>query len=102
MKSIVGSILDRAPVPFVRDSVFMPVEGNADRSMEMHLSAMEAQSTLFAIIDRLATSTASTEWGLWRGDRNLATHKGGTKVTRHPALSVWNKPTPPTPSRSRS
>ena len=29
MKSIVGSILDRAPVPFVRDSVFMPVEGNA-------------------------------------------------------------------------
>ena len=89
MKSIVGGILDRAPVPFVRDSVFMPVEGNADRSMELHLSAMEAQSTLFAIVDRLATSVAATEWSLWRGDRNLATHEGGTRVTRHPALVVW-------------
>ncbi len=94
MKSIVGSLLDRAPVPFVRDSVFLPVEGNADRSMELHLSAMEAQSTLFAIVDRLATSVAATEWSLWRGDRNLATHEGGTRVTRHPALVVWNKPNP--------
>ena len=94
MKSILGAILDRAPVPYVRDSVFLPVEGNADRSMELHLSAMEAQSTLFAIIDRLATSVASTEWSLWRGDRNLATHEGGTQVTRHPALEVWEKPNP--------
>ncbi len=88
MKSIIGSVLDRAPVPFARESVFMPVEGNADRSMELHLSAMEAQSTLFAIIDRLATSVAATEWSLWRGDRNLAKHEGGTRVTRHPALVV--------------
>ncbi len=95
MKSILGALLEnRAPVPFVRDSVFLPVEGNADRSMELHLSAMEAQSTLFAIVDRLATSVAATEWSLWRGDRNLATHEGGTRVTRHPALVVWNKPNP--------
>ena len=94
MKSIIGALLDRAPVPFARDTVFLPVEGNPGRSMELHLSAMEAQSTLFAIIDRLATSTAATEWGLWRGERNLATHEGGTRVTRHPALSVWQKPNP--------
>ncbi len=94
MKSILGAILDRAPVPFSRDTLFVPVDGNAGRSMELHLSAMEAQSTLFAIIDRLATSVAATEWTLWRGDRNLATHEGGTQVTRHPALLVWNKPNP--------
>ncbi len=94
MKSIIGAILDRAPVPFVRDSVFLPVEGNANRSMELHLSVMEAQSTLFAIVDRLATSVAATEWSLWRGDRNLATHEGGSRVTRHPALVVWNRPNP--------
>ncbi len=95
MKSIVGQLLDRAPVPFVRrDTVFLPVEGNAGRTMELHLSAMEAQSTLFAIVDRLATSVAATEWSLWRGDRNLATHEGGTRVTRHPALVVWEKPNP--------
>ena len=94
MKSIVGSLLDRAPVPFVRDSVFVTVEGNSGRSMELHLSAMEAQSTLFAIVDRLATSVAMTEWSLWRGNRNLATHSGGTQVFRHPALVVWNKPNP--------
>ena len=95
MRSILGAILDRAPVPFSRDTVgFLPVEGNAGRSMELHLSAMEAQSTLFAIVDRLATSVAATEWSLWRGDRNLATHEGGTQVLRHPALVVWNKPNP--------
>ncbi len=95
MRSIVGAILDRAPVPFARrDTVFLPVEGNPGRTMELHLTAMEAQSTLFAIVDRLATSVAAVEWSLWRGDRNLATHEGGTQVLRHPALTVWEKPNP--------
>ena len=95
MKSILGALLNRAPVPIGgRDTVFAPVEGNVARSMELHLTAMEAQSTLFAIIDRLATSVAATEWSLWRGERNLAKHEGGTQVFRHPALLVWNKPNP--------
>lgn len=99
MKSITGAVLDRvtnrAPVPYTRgsDSVWFP-DGRPSRGMTVNLGAMEAQSTLFAIIDRIATSNAAVEWGLYRGDRDLVNHTGGVKVDRHPALQLWNKPNP--------
>ncbi len=94
MKSIVGAILDRAPVPFQkRETFFQSVAQPAKRKMESHLSAMEAQSTVFAIVDRLASSISAVAWKLYReGSRDLEAHTGGDEVTRHPALSVWNKP----------
>ena len=93
MRSIIGSVLNRTPVPLSNDKLFLPVDEAPGGAMEVHLGAMEAQSTLFAIIDRLATSVAATGWGLYReGTRDLVMHTGGQEIDRHPALSVWNSP----------
>jgi HK97 family phage portal protein len=89
MKSIVGALLNRAPVPYHRDTLFeTPTPTRANR--EKQLGSMEQQSTLFAIVDSLATDVAAVGWALYRGE--LA--DPGERVTRHPALSVWNKPNP--------
>jgi len=47
---------------------------------------MEAQSTIYAIIDRIASAISSVGWGLYR--------ENGDRVDAHPALSVLNKPNP--------
>ena len=96
MKSIVGAVLNRAPVSYVRDQLFTATAGTEpDRTA--HLGAMEAQSTLFAIVDSLATDVAAVEWNLYRGDKvapNPLDEDPTAIVPRHPALSVWNKPNP--------
>jgi HK97 family phage portal protein len=98
MRSVLGKVLDRVrPVPYQPkgDTFFRPPQPDAAGDMELHLSAMQAQSTLFAIVDRLATSTAAVSWGLYRkGTRDLEAHSGGTLVDRHPAVDVWRKPNP--------
>ena len=61
--------------------------------MAKHLGAMEAQSTLFAIVDRIASSVAAAQWRLYRRSR-----PGGERVEvdTHPALALWRKPNPHT------
>ena len=88
MRSIVGGLLNRSPVPFIRDRLFTPVSPGSG-NMEQHLGAMSAQSTLFAIVDRIASSIAAVTWRLYRG-----TGETRVEVDPHPALTVWNKPNP--------
>ena len=97
MRSIVGGLLNRAPVPFIRDRLFTSVVAGSS-NMEQHLGAMSAQSTLFAIVDRIASSEGSAEWRLYRGKRpkesDVQALRDRAEVTVHPALTVWNKPNP--------
>ena len=94
MKSIVSSVLNRAPVNYARESIFEPP---SSRRSGHELEAMEAQSTIFAIVDRIATKVASVEWNLYRGataEANAADEDPAAIVKRHAALSVWNNPNP--------
>jgi len=60
----------------------------APADMAGQMQTMQSVPTLFAIVDRLATSAASAEWKLYR-----VTNSGKrTEVNIHPALSVWNRP----------
>lgn len=94
MKSILGGILDKAPVDFSSDRV-IDFFSNTPRGMTADLGAMEAQSTLFAIVDGLAVATAKARWRLYvKGTRDLERHRGGVERKRHPALVVWRKPNP--------
>jgi HK97 family phage portal protein len=90
VKSIVGSLLNRTPIPYGggRSSIF---KATSDRPpQEKYLGAMGAQSTIFAIVDRIATSIASVEWRLYR---KAAKPEDREEVLgRHPALVVLNKP----------
>lgn len=57
------------------------------------LSAMTTIGTLFAIIDRQASTTAATTWHLYKRARS-GLKKDRREVFNHPALTVWNKPNP--------
>lgn len=60
-------------------------------SQERLLRAVGEVSTLFAIVDRLASSTASVQWDLWRRAAS-GQKKDRTIVTKHAALDLWRRP----------
>jgi len=84
--SIFGSVLNRAPVDYSskRVGILPSPWSKSDRARS--LGAMEAQSTIYAIIDRIASAISSVGWGLYRPN--------GDPVEVHPALTVLNKPNP--------
>jgi len=61
--------------------------GSAVRNMQ----AMGAVGTLFAIVDLLATSTASAKWRLYRKAKS-GDPADRTEVTSHAALDTFNRP----------
>jgi len=80
-------IHNRSSVPFAptQGRGFDLTAGGPNRAAE--LAGMEDVSTLFSIIDLIATSVAERTWKLYRTD-------GGepVEVTSHPALEVWSNP----------
>jgi HK97 family phage portal protein len=58
------------------------------------MRAMGSVGTLFAIVDRLAVSTAAVQWGLFREARPDERPEDRTRVTSHAALDLWNRPNP--------
>lgn len=63
------------------------------------LGAMGSASTLFAIVDMLATNTAAVEWHLFRKRTDARRRYGPSddnrvEITSHLALDIWNKPNP--------
>lgn len=60
-------------------------------SQERLLRAPGEVSTLFAIVDRLASSTASVHWDLWRKAAS-GQKKDRTIVAKHAALDLWRRP----------
>lgn len=96
--SAAGAISNKAPVPYVSRGVRqLPLASSGMGAMsagpETQMRAMGSNGTLFAIISRLATATASAKWKLWR---TATSGKDGDRVevTRHLALERWNKPNP--------
>lgn len=94
MKSPLGTLLrprNTAPVPYAsrgqtRTPWWRP--GGVDAQMR----AMGSVGTLFAIVDRLATSTAAPKWGLYRDAKPGERDEDRTEVTAHLGLDIWNKP----------
>ena len=97
MKSIVGhllSTLNKSPVSHGAGETllaFDPSSSSSDR--KRNLGTMGAQSTIFAIVDRIATDVAAATWSLFRKARS-GKPEDREQVKVHPALTVWNKPNP--------
>lgn len=85
----IGRALNRAPVPYVgRGISTLPrLRNNPTAQME----AMGSLGTLFAIVDRCATSTAQGVWRLYRQSSSGRDEDRKT-VTRHAAIDIWRKP----------
>lgn len=100
MKSLLGGLADgirsvrnRAAVPYVSRTASPFVLPLVRDDNEGYMRAMGAVGTLFAIVARLADSTAEVEWRLWR---TAATGKPEDRkpVERHAALDLLNQPNP--------
>lgn len=84
-----GSPLNRVPVPYSEGPSLFERQADVPAGMTMNLKAMGAQSTLFAIVDRLASSVAAVEWKLYTKTEDPSRR---VERIRHPALVVWRKP----------
>jgi len=81
------AVLGRASVPHTAPTRTLDLTGTS-HARGAELGAMEDVSTLFSIIDLIATAVAERSWTLYRttddGERE--------EVTSHPALEVWGNP----------
>lgn len=91
--SLVGRVLNRAPIPYVSSkstgnlSFATPVKSSRSAA----LATMQANGTLFAIVDATSQGTASAVWRLWRKARS-GRLEDRIEVTAHAALDLWKKP----------
>lgn len=106
MKSLIGALLNRTPVPLSAKSSGGYGRWFGDKSQDRgaQLDAMSASATLFGIVDLTSTSVAKEDWHLHRKlQRNpsrstaVCGHDGcdavGVQwVEKHPALTVLNQP----------
>ena len=86
-----ATLVGKTPVPYAgRRQHHLPYYGPG--GSEGHLRAMGGVGTLFAIVDRLATSTAAVDWHLYRTARPGQAAEDRQEVTSHLALDIWRKP----------
>lgn len=99
MKSVIGGLADlvtnRVPVPLSssrRGNAFGALLNRGSRDAQ--LSVVESVSTMFAIVDLLASETAKVDWKLYRthDGRGRIGQDEPREVTDHLALKVWNQP----------
>lgn len=99
MTTLIGKIVSRAaarpqnnaPVPYSPRRV-PGLPWYTQRSTEGQLRAMGSVGTLFAIVDRLATSVAAVDWHLYRQTKPGQRDEDREEVTSHLALDIWNRP----------
>lgn len=104
MRSPVGTLLEatnKSPVPFVSKALSQVSlfggsgAGDPKRMMEQYGKV----GTLFAIVNRIANSTAAVDWHLYRKSRDARRRYGPVEeerveVVSHAALDLWNQPNP--------
>ncbi len=88
---LAAAVRGGSPIPYVSKAINLP--WLRQNGTEKQLKAMGSVGTLFAIVNRTSTATASVEWCLYRKHASGDPEKR-TKITRHWALDLWNNPNP--------
>lgn len=94
--TLLGSLVEvvnRSPVSYESSSPFRNLLSGPSNKRTDQLAQMEAVSTLFGVVDRIASGVASVNWHLYRSAPS-GKPEDRTEVTVHPALTVWNHPNP--------
>jgi len=99
VKSLLGGLLNKTPVPFdtISGRLFSTLGGGRNDA-QSQMAAMGAVGTLFSVVHRTSNATALVEWGLYRKSVDGRRTYGSSappdrqQVTRHPALGLWEKP----------
>jgi HK97 family phage portal protein len=98
VRSLLGSIVNRAPVPLVsvrtrdRSGINWYRKGSMGPN-EGLMEPYEEIGTVFAIVNRLATSTSKADWKLWRKAAS-GIKEDRTPVISHAAIDLWERPNP--------
>lgn len=89
------SLTNRAPVAYAPHTGRAGIGSGFLRpaGQEAQMRAMGSSSTLYAIIDRITTTYAGVEWGLYQSAKS-GRDEDRTPVLSHPALDLWNRPNP--------
>jgi HK97 family phage portal protein len=90
---LLGTIVDKAPVPLVSRSAALTGgrHAYAPRGQQAQLRAYGSNGTLFGIVNRTSTATAAVNWRLWRKAKS-GKKEDRTEVTSHACIDLWNKP----------
>lgn len=92
MRSPLGTLVrNQAPVSYAPRGLTFPWTHR--NNAEAQMRAMGNVGTLFAIVNRTSTAAASADWHLWRKAAS-GKDEDRVEVTRHAALTLWNKPNP--------
>jgi HK97 family phage portal protein len=89
MKSLVGAILNKTPVPLSPRGVSLPWSARTDAETQMR--AYGSVGTLFSVVHRTSNAVSQVNWRLYR---KAAKPEDREEVTQHLALAIWNKPNP--------
>ena len=87
--------MNKSPVPLAERYSGRGTAGGwlmpRSRGMVSQMETMGTVGTVYAIVNRLSTSTAKTQWKLWtKPASGLAEDR--VEVTQHAALDLWNNP----------
>ena len=107
-RSLLSQFSNRSPVPYVppkkgsgySGGLFGSGQGRPRYDSKSHMDAYANVGTLFAIVSRLANSTASVDWKLCKEAPTYSARQREREfdqreeVAKHAALDLWNKPNP--------
>jgi phage portal protein BeeE len=98
-RSLIGSVFpkgekantERPPMSLATGANILGTGGVAAGGNSLsQLQSLTTASWLFAVVDRIASSTAAVPWSLFRGNPNGEVKK----VEAHPILDIWNSVNP--------
>jgi len=103
--ALISGLRNRPSVPYVGRNAPSLINragtGSATATMTAELDSLGSSSTLFSIVNKLATGTSSIDWHMHRIAQraprtsaacDMCEAPGMMYVPAHPALSVWNRP----------
>lgn len=96
MRSLVGAIVNRSPVPLTSKRTSAPswlVPQAKGASMDQLMDTYASVGTVFAIVNRLASATAKCEWKLYRKAAS-GNKDDRTEITSHAVLDLLEAPNP--------
>jgi HK97 family phage portal protein len=96
MRSLLGPILNKAPVPLApsrQGGLRGLFGGGQPNTAEAQMKAFGAVGTLFGIVNRTSTATSQVDWHLYRKAKS-GKKEDREEVTSHAALDLWTKPNP--------
>lgn len=93
MRSPLGALLNKTPVPFVSRASSLALPFMRPTGQEAQMRAMGSVGTLFAIVNRTSKAEAGVEWKLYRKAAN-GRPEDRAEVTSHAVLDLLAQPNP--------